>query len=138
MKPNSQTFFWLPPSHSTWVFCEHFCGNSTSFLIDPWNFHALQNPWKFHVSSTPVTCLAWIFSGIAQCFWYVFTLYWVVPVLFSSSRAVSHISKTTNIGMLTFLLPFSRQEIHKKSTKNKGIQCALTHVVLVKNSWNKK
>ena len=24
----------------------------------------------------------------------------------------------TNIGMLTFLLPFSRQEIHKKSTKN--------------------
>ena len=49
-------------------FCEHSCGYSTSFLIDPWNFYVLQYPWKFHVSSTAVTCLAWIFSGIAHCF----------------------------------------------------------------------
>ena len=48
------------------------------------------------------------------------------------------IFKTTNIGRLTFLLPFSRYEIYKKSTKNKGFQCAVTQVLLVKNSWNKK
>ena len=34
-------------------------------------------PWKFHVSPTPVTFLAWIFSGIAHCSWYVFILNWV-------------------------------------------------------------
>ena len=28
--------------------------------------------------------------------------------------------KTANIERLTFLLPFSRQEIHEKSTKNEG------------------
>ena len=42
--------------------------------------------------------------------------------------------KTANIERLTFLLPFSRQEIHEKSTKNEGFQCAVTQVVLVKNS----
>ena len=144
MKPNSQTFFWLPPSHSTWVFREHSCGNSTSFLIDPWNFHVLQYPWKFYVCSTPVTCLAWIFFQntpvLLVCIHIVLGshLKQVTTVLFSLSRAGSHIFKTANIGMLTFLLLFSRQEIHKKSTKNEGFQCALTQVVLVKNSWNKK
>ena len=58
-------------------------------------------------------------------------------VLFSSSRAGSSIFKTANIGRLTFLLPFSRQEIHKKSTKNEEFQCAVTQVVLVKISWNR-
>ena len=29
---------------------------------------------------------------------------------------------------------FSRLKIHKKCTKNKGLQCALTQVLLVKNS----
>ena len=45
------------------------------------------------------------------------------------------IFKTANIGTLTFLLLFSRQEIQKKPTKNEGLQCAVTQVVLVKNSW---
>ena len=62
----------------------------------------------------------------------------VTTVLFSLSRADLRVFKIANIGMLTFLLPFSRQEIHKKSTKNEGFQCALTQVVLIKNSWNKK
>ena len=74
IKPNSQTFFWLPPSHFTRVFCEHSCGYFTSFLIDPWNFHVPQYPWKFHVFPTSVTCLAWM---LAQCSWYVFILNWV-------------------------------------------------------------
>ena len=55
-------------------------------------------------------------------------------ILFSSSRAGLSIFRTTNIGRLTFLLQFSRQEIHEKSTKNEGFQCAVTQVVLVKNS----
>ena len=58
----------------------------------------------------------------------------VTKVLFFSSRTGSHIFKTANIGVLTFLLPFSRQEMYKKSTKNEGFECALTQVVLVKNS----
>ena len=40
----------------------------------------------------------------------------VTTVLFSSSRTGSSIFKTANIGRLTFLLPFTRQEIHEKST----------------------
>ena len=38
-------------------------GDSTSFLMTPWNFHILffQYPWKFHVLNAPV----WIFYGIA-------------------------------------------------------------------------
>ena len=38
--------------------------NSTSFLIDPWNFHILffKHSWKFHVFNPHV----WVFSGIAQ------------------------------------------------------------------------
>ena len=32
----------------------------------------------------------------------------------------------------------SRQEIHEKSAKNERFQCAVTQIVLVKNSWNKK
>ena len=106
-------------------FCEHSYGYSTSFLIDPWNFHVLQYPWKFHVSSTAVTCLAWIFSGIDHCFRYVFVLNWV---------AILRIFKTANIGKLTFLLPFFRQEIREKTTKNEEFQCAVTQVVLVKKS----
>ena len=40
-------------------------GNSTSFLIEHWNFHMLflQYPWKFHVL-TPLPPLIWIFSGV--------------------------------------------------------------------------
>ena len=38
---------------------------------------------------------------------------------------------------ITFLLQFSGQEIHEKSTKNKGFQCLVTQVVMIKNSWNK-
>ena len=44
---------------------------STSFLID-----SGISTCFFHVL-THVTCLAWIFSGIAKCSWYVFTLHWV-------------------------------------------------------------
>ena len=50
----------------------------------------------------------------------------VTTVLFSSSRAGSSIFKTANIGRLTFLLPFSRQKIHEKSTKNGEYQCTVT------------
>ena len=41
--------------------------NSTSFSINPRNFHMLflQYPWKFHILNRPV----WIFSGIAQSCW---------------------------------------------------------------------
>ena len=56
-----------------------------------------------------------------------------MTILFSSQAGLS-IFKTTNIGRLTFFLQFSRQEIHEKSTKNEGFQCAVTQVVLVKNS----
>ena len=42
--------------------------------------------------------------------------------------------KKTNIGRLTFILPFSRLEIHEKSSKNKGLQCVVTQAVLVKIS----
>ena len=49
-----------------------------------------------------------------------------------------HIFKMANSGRLTSLLPFSRLEIHEKSTKNEGFQYAVTEVVLVKNSRNKK
>ena len=84
--------------------------------------------------SPPPLSPVWFGFGIALCFWYVFTLYWVVTAPFSSSRVGSHIFKSANIGMLTFLLLFSRQEIHKKSTKSEGFQCALTEVALVKNS----
>ena len=62
----------------------------------------------------------------------------VTTVLFSSSMACLGIFKTANIGRLTFLLLFRRQEIHEKSAKNEGFQCAVTQVALVKNSWNKK
>ena len=62
----------------------------------------------------------------------------VTTVLLFSSRAGLSIFKIANIGRLTFLLLFSRQKIHEKSTKNEGFQCAVTQVVLVKNSWNKK
>ena len=61
----------------------------------------------------------------------------MTTVLFSWSRAGSNIFRTANIGKLTFLLPFPRQEIHEKSTKNEEFQCSVTQVVLVKNSWNK-
>ena len=62
----------------------------------------------------------------------------LITVLFASSRAGSSIFKTANIGMLTFLVLFSRHKIDKKSTKNGEFKCAFTQVVLVKNSWNKK
>ena len=45
--------------NSIWVFLEHPClGNSTSFLIDPWNFHMLflQYPSKFHVPQPLLLC----------------------------------------------------------------------------------
>ena len=58
----------------------------------------------------------------------------VTTVLLSSSKTDSSIFKTANIGRLTFLLPFSRQKIHEKSTKNEEFQCAVTQVVLVKKS----
>ena len=93
----------------------------------------LEIPYLPH----PVTFLAWIFSGITHI---VFGshLKKVTRVLFSSSRAGLSIFKTANIGRLTFLLQFSRQKIHYKSTKNEGFQCAVTQVVLDKISWNKK
>ena len=52
--------------NSALVFLEH-PGISTSFLIDPWNFHMffLQDPQKFHVLN-PLPPPVWIFSGIAQ------------------------------------------------------------------------
>ena len=42
-------------------------GISTSFLVDPWNFHMLflQDPRKFHVLNPPPPPI-WIFFGIAQ------------------------------------------------------------------------
>ena len=51
-----------------------------------------------------------------------------------NTECCSHIFRTANIWRLMFLLPFSRLEIHKRSTENKGFQCAVTQVVLVKNS----
>ena len=58
-----------------------------------------------------------------------------IKILLIKSDSLKHvyIFKTAYIGKLTFLLPFSRQEIHEKHTKNKGIQCAVPQVVLVKN-----
>ena len=63
-------------------------------------------------------------------------------LIWTSSRSFflqisSRIFKTAYIGRLTLLLPFSRLEIHKKSTKNERFQCAITQVVLLKNSWTK-
>ena len=132
----SPTFFWLLPSHSTWLFREHSGGNSTSFLINPWNFHILQYTWKIHASATHIRCLAWIFPGIAHCFQYVFISYWVAilrkwPVLFSLFRAGLSTFKTAKYWEVTFLLQFSRQKIPEKSTKNKGFQRAVTQGVLV-------
>ena len=43
-----------------------------------------------------------------------------------SSILFPPIFKSANIGRLTFLIQFSRLDIHKKSTKNKGFQCAVT------------
>ena len=42
--------------NSTWFLFLNTPGNSTSFLIDPWNFQMLflQHPWKFHVLNPPV------------------------------------------------------------------------------------
>ena len=116
-----------------------------------WKFHFVFNwPLEFPRSSIPleirclpttVTCLGWIISGVAHCSWYVLMLYWVdkgqqqeTTVLFSSSRAGLSILKMANIGRLTFLLLFSRQEIYEKSTKKERFQCVVTQVVLVKNS----
>ena len=53
-----------------WKFQELFLntlGISTSFLIDPWNFHMLFLPysWKLHLLK-PSPHPIWIFSGIAQ------------------------------------------------------------------------
>ena len=119
-----------------------------------WKFHFFFNwPLEFPRSSIPleIPCLLhpchlfgldffWNSPVLLVCIHIVLGshLKQVTTILFSLSRAGSHIFKTANIGMLTFLLLFSRQEIHKKSTKNEGFQCALTQVVLVKNSWNKK
>ena len=44
--------------------------------------------------------------------------------LHSVYHSIAHIFKTANIGRLTFLLPISRLEIHKRSTKSEGFQCA--------------
>ena len=50
-------------SHGKYTSFLYTPGNSTSFLIDPWNFHMLflQYPWKFHVFN-PRHCL--------DFFWY--------------------------------------------------------------------
>ena len=119
-----------------------------------WKFHFFFN-WlrEFPRSLIPleVPCL------LLPCYLFGLDFFWNSPVLlvcihiklgshfkqattvlFSSSRAGSHEFKIANIGMLTFLLLFSRQQIHKNSTKNEGLQCVLTSVVLVKSSWNKK
>ena len=40
------------------------------------------------------------------------------------------IFNVAHIGRLTFLRPVSRLEIHEKSTKSEGFQCAVTQVVL--------
>ena len=61
----------------------------------------------------------------------------MTTVLFSSSRACLSIFKMANIGRLTFLLLFSRQEIHEKYTKNEGFQCAVTHVYCLKTHETK-
>ena len=44
--------------------------------------------------------------------------------LHSVYHSTANIFKTANIGRLTFLLPISRLEIHKRSTKSEGFQCA--------------
>ena len=103
-KPNSQPFFWLQPSHSTWVFRERYRGNSTSFLIDPWNFHVIQYPWKFHVSPNSCHLLGldffWNSPLLLVCIHIVLGshLKQVTTILFSLSRAGSHIFKTAKIG----------------------------------------
>ena len=73
-----------------------------------WNFHFFFNwPLEFPCSSIPLK-IPW-FKHIQN------GKYWEI----------------------TFLLQFSGQEIHEKSTKNKGFQCLVTQVVMIKNSWNK-
>ena len=136
------------------------------FLITAWSFHMSflwTLLWKFHFffnwplefpcSSIPleIPCpphpchlfgldFFWNSPLLLVCFHIELGshLKQVTTVLFSSSRTGSGIFKTVNIGRLTFLIPFSRQEIHEKSTKNEEFQCAVTQAVLVKNSWNKK
>ena len=115
-------------------------------LTLPWkfyfffNFHVLQYPWKCYVFPTPVTCLAWFYFWnsplLLVCIHIELGIHLkqVTTVLLSSFWAGSSIFKTANIGRLTFLLPFSRQEIHEKSTKNEGFQSTVTQIVLVKNS----
>ena len=53
-------------------------------------------------------------------------------VLFSSSRAGSHVFKIANIGMLTFSLLFSRQELTKNLPKMKDF-----NVLWLKLYWSK-
>ena len=75
IKPNSQTFFWLPPSHSKWLFREL------------WKFHFFFNwPLEFPCPSIPleIPCFphpspAWLGFCLrfAHYSWYVFILYWV-------------------------------------------------------------
>ena len=123
-------------------------------LTLPWKFHFFFNwPLEFPCSSIPleIPCL------FHPCYLFGLVFFWnsslllvcihielgshlkqVTTVLLSSFWTGSSILKTAYIGRLTFLLPFSRQEIHEKSTKNEGFQCAITQVVLVKNSWKKK
>ena len=127
------------------------------YMIFSWTlllkFHFANWPLEFPFSSVPleISCLP------HPCHLFGLDFLWNSPlllvcinvvlgshlkqgttVLFSSSRAGLSILKMENIGRLTFLLLLSRQEFLEKSTKNKGFQCAVTQVVLVKNSWNKK
>ena len=97
-----------------------------------WKFHFFINwPLEFPCSSIPleIPCLPhrchlfgldffWNSPLLLVCFHIELGshLKQVTTVLFSSSRAGSSIFKTANIGRLTFLLPFTRQEIHEKST----------------------
>ena len=97
-----------------------------------WKFHFFINwPLEFPCSSIPleIPCsphpchlfgldFFWNSPLLLVCFHIELGshLKQVTTVLLSSSRAGSSIFKTANIGRLTFLLPFTRQEIHEKST----------------------
>ena len=85
-----------PHGNSLWPFMT--LGNSTSLLIDPWNFCTLflQCPWKFHVLSLP--CLD--FSAISHsCSHSYISDYWLYLVTgrYCTRKVHMNIMKNENV-----------------------------------------
>ena len=84
------------PMETRWLFMT--LGNSTSLLIDPWNFCILflQCPWKFHVLSLP--CLD--FSAISHsCSHSYISDYWLYLVTgrYCTRKVHMNIMKNENV-----------------------------------------